>query len=318
MIGGGCPRNPVSSAGYWTQKANPILTIGSGEGNNSWARAFYDGSTYHMLYSYQISGKDVIGHATASDPEGTWTKDAAHNPVLNTGSAGAWDAARVWVCDFWKEGSTWYMIYMGVDASGNSKHGLATSSDCVSWTKSGSNPVLSANYSWEKDGSLHALDCGPIWKVGSTYYFFYGTWMTPIRSVGLATSTNLTSWTKVYSTPLFTSDRYTCGGFVRSPYYYITVSHYTKSAQYSDIELWRSLSPEFTNPELVRLVAPHNASISWQAKDLEWFSVIPSNIEKTGYPNNKLYILISGSDASDVWRQGLVVESDIDAALTMM
>lgn len=94
---------------------------------------------------------------------------------------------------------------------------------------------------------------------------------------------------------------------------------YTAAAgQESDIELWRSLSPAFTNPELVRVVAPHNPNVSWQAKDFEMLSVITSDIEKITYPNDKLYILTSGSDASDVWRQGLIVESDIDAALAMM
>ncbi len=314
MIGGSA-RNPASSAGYWSQKADPILTIGAGEVNNSWGRGFYDGSTFHMLYSYKSGGKDVIGHATASDPEGTWTKDAANNPILSTGSTGAWDAASVYVSEVWKEGGTWYVLYMGADAAGNSKIGLASGSSLTSLSKSGSNPVLSADYTWEKSGSTHLLDCGPVWKVGSTYYFAYGTWMTAIRSVGMATSTNLTSWTKPNSTPIFTGDRYTCGGFVRGSHYYLMVSHYTAISQESDIELWRSLSPEFTNPELVRIVAPHNPGVSWQAKDFEMLSVIASDIEKITYPNNKLYILTSGSDVNDVWSQGLIVESDIDAAL---
>jgi predicted GH43/DUF377 family glycosyl hydrolase len=320
MIARSSGRNPASSAGHWAQSgSNPILSPAAGEVNASWAVVFPDAGTYHMLYSYEVSGHDVIGHATASSPVGPWTKDAAHNPVMSVGAGGQWDEYAVYVCDFWKEGSTWYLVYLGFTDEHDCKHGLATSSNLLTWTKSGSNPVHAASYDWEKsdDGTLSYLDCGPILKVGSTYYFYYSTYIRSDRCIGVATSTNLTTWTKLYTTdPLFKSERYCPGIFKYGDHYYMTVSHYTAEFQYSDIELWRSLSPTFSNPELVRVVAPNNPASSWQELDLEMFNVITSDIERVTFPDNRLYVLMSGSDIDGIWRQGIIQENDIAAALT--
>lgn len=311
----GITRNPASSSGHWTQHGSTIL--GS---NESLACGFYTGSTYHIWYCYLSGGKYVVGHATASSPTGTWTKDSAHNPVMSCGAGGAWDDANIYATEVWLESGTWYMLYMGEKATGGTKIGLATASSPEGpWTKSGSNPVLAGSYDWEKstDGTLSNIDVPQCIKVDSTYYMYYYNYILGTdRGVGVASSTNLTSWTKLYATPLFSSRRYSVGIFKHGSHYYLTMAHtHLATSAPSEILLWRSLSPEFTNPEQVRTVIPNNASISWQAREVEACYPICTSIQKTEFAENKLVMLFTGSDVSQNYSQGIIVEDDIGAAL---
>jgi len=309
-------RNPAIASASWTEYgSNPRFSDGA------WTYGFYDGSTYHFMYDYVVSAKYVIGHATASSPTGAWTKDTANNPVLSCGGGGTWDAANIYVSDFWLEGGTWYMIYLGYDAAYNGKLGLATASSASGpWTKSGSNPVLTGSYSWEMCSSLSSLDIGMILKAGSTYYIYYSTGLNDDgdRCIGVATSTNLISWTKQYTTTsLFKAGRYAPGCLKYGDFYYMTVSCYGSGVDYSYIELWRSLSPLFTNPELIRICHPAKTA-AWQAQDQEEMTPITSAITRDAFPGNVLYTVFAGCSATGVWTTGVTQDNDIAAAVAMV
>lgn len=161
------------------------------------------GDTYYGYYegSNDAAASFRGGLATSSDGI-TWAKHGS-NPILNVGSGGAWDDYSVIPEEVWIEGATWYMLYAGRQSGGPWKMGLATSSDGVTWTKSGSNPVMSPTAStWDSAW----VDPGSVIKIGSTYYCYYsgGTSIADLTTwaIGLATSTDLTTWTKSGNNPL--------------------------------------------------------------------------------------------------------------------
>lgn len=157
-------------SGVWTKYVgNPILTpAGSGwEGTNL-------GDPFAMVHNGQVwlfyvgSDPQQIGIMTSSD--GVNFTRYASNPVVTVGSAGQWDshrAAAPYVC---RVGHTWYMFYLGSDDSDYRTIGYATSTDLLTWTKYGSNPILSSGTGWEA-GDL--ADPEPIVE-GNQITLFYG------------------------------------------------------------------------------------------------------------------------------------------------
>lgn len=147
---------------------------------------FKDGSTYYLYTHASLAGD----YKRYSSSDGiSWNLDSAS--VLSLGTAGAWDDSQLGNMFVWLEGANdWRMIYEARRSGGAWKLGYATSSDGLTWSKSGSNPVLS------ETGSIG----GPfVYKDSSGTY-----WMWAHRSVSstLPTdlsrykSTNLTSWTR--------------------------------------------------------------------------------------------------------------------------
>lgn len=90
------------------------------------------------------------------------------NPILSPGSGGSWDENTRERGIFMLDGSTykvWYGGWQGSYSTSTSSLvdlGYATSSDGISWTKSGSNPVQTTH--WTEDPT--------IIKDGSTYYMY--------------------------------------------------------------------------------------------------------------------------------------------------
>ncbi|MBI2890820.1 MAG: SUMF1/EgtB/PvdO family nonheme iron enzyme [Nitrospirae bacterium] len=102
---------------------------------------------YYTGYEKVNTNPGRIGLATS--PDGVaWTRYAS-NPILWTGDTGQFDDTSVQNPRVIKVGSLWYMFYEGVKKSGVMAIGLATSLNGVNWTKSDSNPVMSATHSWE-------------------------------------------------------------------------------------------------------------------------------------------------------------------------
>jgi len=202
--------------------SNPVLPCDAGEGK-CWGSVWKEGSTYHFYYTYvsNSGATNRIHHATSADGK-SWGNG---EEVLPVGSAGAWDDYNVWLPCVWKEGSTWYMIYAGTDdASGTHKAaGLATSDDGVTWTKYGSNPVLQGTAGqWD----ANFVEPSQVIKIGSTYYLWYSTLGPSPRNVGLATSTDLMTWSKDANNPIFTGDNYYCPCvFKVGSTYYMHITH---------------------------------------------------------------------------------------------
>lgn len=135
----------------WTSVSSSILPAG---GVGSWEErdvsspcAWREGSTYHLLYEGRVplvtaadTGK--VGHATATDPAGPWTK-AAGNPVFTTGAA--WDAQSAVPDDVRKVGGTYYLFIHGRPTPASStdyRTGLLTATDPAGpWAESAQNPL---------------------------------------------------------------------------------------------------------------------------------------------------------------------------------
>jgi predicted GH43/DUF377 family glycosyl hydrolase len=130
----------------WTRYGgNPVLAAGapgSWDADGArWATVISDGGVFKMWYTGRdASGTNRIGYATS--PDGiAWTKYAG-NPVLDLGSAGAWDERRVSEPAVIKDGATYKMCYGGRNIAGWDSIGYATSPDGLNWTRYARNPVL--------------------------------------------------------------------------------------------------------------------------------------------------------------------------------
>lgn len=299
---------------WWTKYAsNPILSPTGSEDHTTFASALKNASVYHMYYQYHLpDNTEVIGHATSNDGK-SWTKDTANNPVLNV-SASGWDSLHVGVPMVWKEGSTWNMIYRG--SSGTYKIGLATSIDGTNWTKSGSNPVLEGD-SGEWDDT--SLDPWGVIKVGSTYYLWYNR-IPSERKTGVATSTDLTSWTKDINNPIFSGGRFCAFAVKRGGNYYLFITHYTSGSDYSEIEIYKDAQPTFHSGNRTFVgVAFGTSHTGWDSHDQDTPCVLTDDIERDTFSasSNELWTYYAGENAG-VWKTGMTIMSDIDEALNMM
>jgi len=195
-----------------------------------WHSVFEVNGTYYAYYD--DAGNNI---SRSLSPDGiNWTRDTANNPIIS-----GLDCRVPWA---WYENETFYVMY------GASNIYLATSSDGVNFTKYPNNtdpqPVITGVEAWS------------VMKVGDTYYQYFvdnGCSGMGGRCVGVATSTDLISWTKYAGNPIFStgvsepdangqfnSDVFTYGGD-----YYILIPHYTAGSDYAGIELWRDSSPLF-------------------------------------------------------------------------
>jgi len=208
-FGGSKPGDTFVNTGYatssdglnWTEySGNPVL---SQAGN---AHVVYMQGTYYMAYSYwKTPGSNTqIGWATSNDGI-TWTKSAS-NPIIVPGGNGGWDDWSVGASNLVWTGSQFYLYYSAeaVQASMQAKLGVATSYDGVTWTKYGSNPILSKSPgSWDnkhiyRGTSVIALPGGGygMWYGGS------GDFTTELEQIGYAKSNDGINWTRVGSTPV--------------------------------------------------------------------------------------------------------------------
>lgn len=169
-----------------------------------------DGSTYKMWYGGSAdSQSDMrIGYATSSDGE-TWTKSGS-NPVLSNGSGGDWDDRSVRRPVVIQDGSTYKMWYDGTQGDNTAYNiGYATSSDGVSWSKYGSNPVLERGSETGNDWDYSNVWAMSVLKRGEAYEMYYsgnGASGSGIPyQIGHAYSTDGTNWVEYDSNPVITT-----------------------------------------------------------------------------------------------------------------
>lgn len=167
----------------WTKySGNPIIT---GVARNCILK-----NGVHDYWLYAAVGDDHIRLYTS--PDGLdWDIDT--ETVLDHGSGADWDADSVANCQVWKESANDYrMLYEAKAAGGTWQIGYATSTDGKTWTKSGSNPVLTSNGGAGSVGGPSGLV-----KVGATYYLWLhqaSTGWLPTHLVRYK-SGDLTTWT---------------------------------------------------------------------------------------------------------------------------
>jgi hypothetical protein len=159
--------------------SNPVVA--------SHARSYVlkNGSTYYM-YASNATAQQIDRYTSSNGI--TWT--LATSAVITVGAGGTWNDDVVQNNCTWIEAGTWYMILEGDGTPGGETYslGLYTSSDGITWTQSGSNPVLTG-----------LSQGGPfVTKVGSTYWMWaHGGTSSSVLPTQISRyySTNLTSWT---------------------------------------------------------------------------------------------------------------------------
>jgi predicted GH43/DUF377 family glycosyl hydrolase len=113
------------------------------------ASVIFDQGQYKAWYTAGSTANGIfnIGYATSNDGT-TWTKYSG-NPVLskrpNTYSTTNWDSNSVAFPSVLKVSNQYYMYYRGSDGT-TARIGLATSSDGITWTRSGSNPLIEGSH----------------------------------------------------------------------------------------------------------------------------------------------------------------------------
>jgi hypothetical protein len=105
--------------------------------------------------------------------------------------------------------------------------------------------------------------------------------------------------------------------FKRGAFYYVLVPSYNNGGNFSKDYLYRSSSPFFPPEDrhLVRIAHTTGAAGSWDYEDNDTPCVLTLDIERSQFPNNQLWCYVAGEGGGDMWKVGLLVETDIDAAL---
>jgi uncharacterized repeat protein (TIGR01451 family) len=326
------PAGDYTNPGEWTRyTGNPVLEGTSGEWDAT-------GATFASVISDTTAGEyrmyyhgwgaispctgSCIGLATSQDGQ-TWEK-SSNNPVM-TPTLGAWDSGGVRVPMVWKEGSSDYrMIYTGRDSGGVMQVGYAKSTDGIDWEKQNSgNPVFNEPNAW----AHNSTENWGVIKVGSEYLMWYSDLNAP-RESSIATSTDLITWTPYASTPIFATSgvptdyqysQYCPFTFRYGGYYYVLVPSYTSLSDYSRYYLYRSSNPYFPTSDrhLMRVVHTPGTGGQWDALDNDTPGVLTADVERDSFPGDRLWTYYAGaSPMGGTWREGLLIEPDIAAALT--
>lgn len=155
---------------------------------------------YTMFYGCYGGGSYpyAIAKATSSTAIFSFIGKYASNPVLSRGSSGAWDDDRVGGPSVIFENGLYKMWYAGYDSS-VWKIGYATSPLGNTWTRYGSNPVLTGSSGeWDASGVFDPW----VIKIGQTYHMWYVGYTGDSGDfIGHATSTDGTTWTKDDANP---------------------------------------------------------------------------------------------------------------------
>ena len=147
---------------------------------------------------------------TARADSSQWVK-LSSNPVLQP-TTGTWDGDYVTSPRVLYDGKLFRMWYQG-GFSGDSRIGYATSLDGISWQKY-KDPVMRPGEPGNWDSSLVALG-SVVWN-GTMFEMWYaGSNPTTYQNgaIGLAFSTNGTTWVKYAGNPVLDT-----GGYVAGPY----------------------------------------------------------------------------------------------------
>lgn len=125
----------------WSVGMNPILESSGGsdwDSKNCYSGDWWtENGTYYLFYD----SRAAIGYATASTPDGQWTKYSG-NPVLTHSVTGetlgdVWDGVAIYYAQISKSNNTYYLFYSGLEPhNGYYENGYATSNSITgTWTK---------------------------------------------------------------------------------------------------------------------------------------------------------------------------------------
>jgi hypothetical protein len=153
--------------------SNPVLTLVV----DSFPTVYKIGTTY---YCYEGGGGNVGGIQVHTSSDGvTWGAGVSTVGLVN-GAGGAWDSAEVGQFNVLGVVSgTWYGYYQGNNGSTIYGLGLATSSDGLTWKKSGTAPAVQGGGT----GINRALGSAAFATVNGKYYLWAGGFLTSTGNV---------------------------------------------------------------------------------------------------------------------------------------
>jgi predicted GH43/DUF377 family glycosyl hydrolase len=191
-------RTSTNGLGF-TAKSAPLLAAGGAGTFDVRGQAdptvIYDGvGDWKMWFDALGPVNWTVGYATSADGT-TWVN---HGKVIDVGAGAAWDNYSIHHPVCIKVNSIYYLFYSGAkttDGNGVKHIGLATSTDGINWTKEPSNPVISCGASGTWDGD-YIRPSAPVLIYGLWYMWYWGFDGT-YHKMGLATSPDLITWTKV-------------------------------------------------------------------------------------------------------------------------
>ncbi|MEZ4701124.1 MAG: glycoside hydrolase family 130 protein [Rhodothermales bacterium] len=137
----------------------------------------------------------------------------AGNPIL-TPQGDTWEAKDIFNPAAWTDGETIYLIYRAEDSSGvgiwngTSRIGLGTSTDGIRFDRE-PDPIFEPSDPWELPGGT---EDPRIVHIDGTYYLTYTGYDGETARLGMATSTDLHTWTK--HGPLFPERGWTKSGAI--------------------------------------------------------------------------------------------------------
>jgi hypothetical protein len=279
---------------------NPFL-------NGYFGSIVYNSISDYIFY-YCLTDGSAIKRATSDDGQ-NWTITG----TVLTPIAGVID-----VCMAWKESGTYYMLYRSNEWGGNQSIGLATSSDGITWNKSGSNPILTNTDigAW----CTGNIDPWGIIKVGAIYYLWINDVSEVPRQTGLATSTDLINWTMNPSNPIFDNGRYCVTPIKYIDKYYLFVP-YTPEGNVVGaypikyrIEIYRNTSPTFLSGEREYLgnILIGGEDGEWDDDYLDTPSILTTTIQRNVFPagndkDGKLWMYYTGHAGLNTWNHGLAI-----------
>ncbi len=103
-----------------------------------------DTSDYKLYFQVRAADGTYSLYVAASPTlDGTYSLANGNNPILTPGASGAWDTTRLQHPMVVKDGSNYYLWYVGYPSGGTQRLGFAFSSDGIIWTKGADSPILS-------------------------------------------------------------------------------------------------------------------------------------------------------------------------------
>lgn len=186
----------------WQPRAPVVLAQRAG--NAFWdewavgrASLLEEGDRLRMWYSGHY-GRWLILDATSKDGL-TWSR-APNNIVLTNGPSGSWDSVEVFGPNVLRDGDTLHMWYTGSNWA-TYRIGYAVSTDNGrTWQKSPRNPVLDLGPAGSWDS--FSLQGAAVLREGAGYRMWYTGQNGSRWRIGLATSPDGSTWTRVGSSPV--------------------------------------------------------------------------------------------------------------------
>lgn len=166
----------------------------------------YSGTYYLFVENKEAVPFRGIRLYTSTDFS-VWTDNGYVFEPQAGGTPTNWEATDVSSPTVFRNESTglWCMFYEGRGGGLLGRVGLATSENGTTWVRNGTTPILTETAWW----GLNAQVPDDIVKIGDVYYLVYHANPTSSSTgfhTGLATSTNLTTWTVYPNNPLHSAD----------------------------------------------------------------------------------------------------------------